>query len=290
MLDELYALDPAEFTAARDARAREARGAGNRPLAADIKGLKKPSTAAWTVNILARHRGDDLQHLLSLGDQLRAAQASLSGDEIRALGRQRHQVVTAMARQARALARDRGVNMSDTVEREVTETLEAALADPAAGAAACSGRLVRRLSHAGLEAVDLEGAVAGTPPEPVGSRSAAARTDRGRQSESERRQAEAEAAAAEAEAARASEAVERARARLDQAVAAQAEADSRAADAAATVEQLETQLGEARRAAGEADAASQAAAAEVERARAELGSAEETAGRAAERAGLLRRS
>jgi hypothetical protein len=53
---DLYALDPSEFTAARDARAAETRQAGDRELAAAVKGLRRPSAAAAALNLLARER------------------------------------------------------------------------------------------------------------------------------------------------------------------------------------------------------------------------------------------
>ena len=53
--DELYALPLEEFTPARDARAKELKG--DKELAAAVKKLKKPSVAAWVVNLLRTPRG-----------------------------------------------------------------------------------------------------------------------------------------------------------------------------------------------------------------------------------------
>ncbi len=50
---ELYGLRPTEFTAARDAQAAAARRGGDRELAAAIKKLRRPTPAAWLVNLLA---------------------------------------------------------------------------------------------------------------------------------------------------------------------------------------------------------------------------------------------
>ncbi|HET9075920.1 MAG TPA: hypothetical protein VFN68_03225 [Acidimicrobiales bacterium] len=295
VVEELYGLDPAEFTSTRDERARQARQAGDRGLAGGIKALKRPSTAAWAVNLLARHRRADLQQLLGLGEQLRAAQASLDGDELRALGRRRHQVVAGMAGQARTLAQDRGVRVSDAVEREVIDTLEAALADPAAGAAAGSGRLVRSLTHTGLDEVDLDGAVPGSPPAPVGTSGrpgvgtgpASAEAEAAARTEAE--VAAAEVAAAEADADRAAETVERIRGRLDRAAEAHHAATGRARDAAEAVRHLEQQIDDARRLADRAEADARAAAVEAERVRAELSATERAAERAEERVRSLRR-
>ena len=55
---ELYALLPGDFTAARNARAKEAAQQGNKALAARLRGLAKPTAAAWLLNMMARHRRD----------------------------------------------------------------------------------------------------------------------------------------------------------------------------------------------------------------------------------------
>ena len=160
-MDELYGLDPSEFTARRDAIAAESRKAGDRELAAVVKGLRRPSAAAYTVNIMARSRRDEIGRLIELGARLREAQAALSGDELRALGRQRQQVVAGLGHEARQLAREAGHPISEATSREVEATFEAALADAAAGEAVRAGRLIRALEHRGMDPVDLTGAVAG---------------------------------------------------------------------------------------------------------------------------------
>ncbi len=319
VVDELYGLSPSEFTATRDERAAAARQEGDRALTGDIKALRRPSTAAWAVNMLARHRSDQVAALVDLGQKLREAQETLSGDQIRALGRQRHQVVAGLARECRRLTGDLGDPISDSVERQVQETLEAALADPAAGRAVSSGRLVRPLSHAGLGGVDLDGAVAGPPSgwSPGGEGAArsgeeqrgarrdeaghagreaqraareAERADREAQrAEREAQRAEREAQLAEREAERADKEAGQARDRLSQAAEARRAAAGRAEEAARKVETLEAELAEARQAADrDAAAASEAAGAE-ERARAEADEAGRRAREARDRAGSLRR-
>src|SRR4051795_10533611 len=75
--NELYGLPPGEFTGARDARVKELRAAGEREAASGVKGLRKPTVAAWTLNQLSRRRGKDLDRLLTAGERLRAAQEEL---------------------------------------------------------------------------------------------------------------------------------------------------------------------------------------------------------------------
>lgn len=151
LADRLYALPREDFTAARDAAARE-----HRELAPQIKALRKPTAAAALVNALARDQPDLLGQLAEVGAALAAATERRSADELRDLSRQRRQLVDAVTAQAVA-----DTSVSAAVREEVAATLEAALVDPASADAVRSGRLVRALSYAGFGGVDLEGAVAG---------------------------------------------------------------------------------------------------------------------------------
>ena len=53
-VDELYGLPLDEFVPARNALARELKGAGEPAEAAEVAALRKPSVAAWAVNQLVR--------------------------------------------------------------------------------------------------------------------------------------------------------------------------------------------------------------------------------------------
>ena len=148
--DELYGLSPPEFTPARDAKAAEARKAGDRDLAAAIKQLKRPGQAAWLANVLARQRPHRVDELLLLGDRLRDAQRRLAGDEMKELARAGHAVVGDLVPEADRLAVAAGQRTSPGALRQLQETLDAALADPDAGQALRAGRLTVPLSYAGL--------------------------------------------------------------------------------------------------------------------------------------------
>jgi hypothetical protein len=157
---ELYSLSPAEFTAARNQRASSETKGGDRQLGASIRRLPKPSVAAWAVNMLVRHRSDEVEALLELGDRLREAQDDLDSDAIRSLGRERHRMLSAIATSARGLGGELGTAVSESAAIEVQQTLQAAMGDAAAAAAVRSGALVRTFSGSGLDPVDLDGAVA----------------------------------------------------------------------------------------------------------------------------------
>lgn len=148
--EQLYAVAPEDFLQTRSALVARARQEGDRPLATAIGKLRKPSTAAWLVNLLAYEAADDLSALLDLGAAMRHAQARLSGPELRTLTQQRHQVVRALATQAHHLASARGEQPSRTVLDQVVDTLLAALADPEQGELVRAGHLTNPLSYSGF--------------------------------------------------------------------------------------------------------------------------------------------
>jgi hypothetical protein len=73
-VDALFALPPEEFTAARDRLARELSDGGNKEAAKEVKGLKRPTVAAWAVNQTVRGHPDALERLTKAGGELSAAQ------------------------------------------------------------------------------------------------------------------------------------------------------------------------------------------------------------------------
>lgn len=151
--DELYALPLAEFTPARDARAKELKGTD---LAAPVKALRKPSTAAWVLNLLVRREGAQVDQVLNVGAALREAQQAMSAGELRALTRQRRQVTAAVTTQARRLAGEEGTRVTEAVAEQVEATLTAAMVDEGCGRAVRSGLLVATLSTTGVEALSEE--------------------------------------------------------------------------------------------------------------------------------------
>jgi hypothetical protein len=147
---ELYGLSPNEFTAARDARASEARAAGDRTLASSIKKLRKPTVGAWLANVLARERTKDVDRLIDLGAQLRAARSGPDGDRIRRASRERNEAIARLVRDAKAVAARRGQPVSAPAVLELEATLDAAFADQTSAELLRSGRLTTALQYSGL--------------------------------------------------------------------------------------------------------------------------------------------
>ena len=225
--DELYQLAPDEFTHARD---EAARAATDPATSKAIKGLRKPTASAHAVNRLVRDRGADIDELLHLGEQLRAAMAASEGDVVRQLTEQRRALVGGLV-----------TDLADAVRSDVVGTLEAATADPDLAAAVRSGRLVKPLRYAGFGALPNVRAAVATPaptaskpakkakPRPAAAELDAARRRvlelAGRADDAQRRYEAAVRAAVEA------------RARLDEAEAERADAHRAAHAAHAEVEQ-----------------------------------------------------
>ena len=153
LADELYALPLAAFTPARDQRAKEAKDAR-------IKALRKPTLAAWVVNLLVRHETEQVEQVLAVGEALREAAAGMDAAQLRELTKQRRQLTAAVTTRARAVARERGVKVTDAVADQVEATLTAAMLDPGAAQAVRSGLLVTPLAATGIDAVDAAAAVA----------------------------------------------------------------------------------------------------------------------------------
>ena len=155
---ELYSLPPDDFTAARNARA----AAADRSLAARVKTLRKPTAAAWAVDLLARD--GQLAEALELAGALREAQDDLDGAELARLSRQRRALVAALATQAVDLAAERGVAVSAAARADVEKTINAAVMDAEAAAAVMTARLVTPLEAGAFEPDDLADSVAGSLP------------------------------------------------------------------------------------------------------------------------------
>lgn len=161
---DLYALPLGDFTQERNRRAADAAAQGDKQLADRIRSLRKPSASAWVVNMLARHRSDEIGQLLELGASLREAQEDLDADELRDLGKQRHKLAAAVARDGAALAEELGNPVSEAVVTEVGQTLQAALGGLEAAEAVRDGLLTRALSPSGWGPSDFADSVA-VPPE-----------------------------------------------------------------------------------------------------------------------------
>jgi DNA repair exonuclease SbcCD ATPase subunit len=218
--------------AARAEYVREAKDAGDKDAAAQIGKFRKPSQAAWALNVLARREPAELKRLANLGAALRDAHGRVDGDSIRDLSKQRRQVIRALVTQVKSLASDEGQKLSETVLRDVESVFTSALADPA---------VTETLMTATLAATNELNGQEGWPetPEPVVDEVAQRREQR-----AERRRQELGRARAEAQ--HTSEVRDRAQNAL-------AHAEQKAERVTSQIQELEAELERARTAEKEAD-------------------------------------
>lgn len=180
MADELYAASPDDFVERRTQRVAEARAARERPLAKAISLLRRPTRSAWMVNLLARESSAEVAALLDLGAALAEAQQRANGADLRRLSWQRHATLEALSRRATELAAAAGHVATEASRREVTATLQAALADPTVAELVRAGRVTQPVTYAGFGPLDVfaaatPGVAAGRPePEAVPEAPAAA--------------------------------------------------------------------------------------------------------------------
>jgi hypothetical protein len=244
---ELYTAPPDGFIAARDELVAGAKAAGQSDRAKQLGKLRKPTVAAWVVNLLAIRRPELVDQLVELSAALRSAQRELKGDALRELTKQRREAVGALVKEAVKLAtKEDPRNRGKLPVGEVEATLTAAVSDAEVAQQLRSGRLVRAASYAGFGEVPRPQLrlVTDEPPEPE---AADETDDRGSQRAAEAQRA-ARRRAADRELTTARGAEKASQADLDKATKAEA-------DGAAAVEEAEAALQEAERRRADADAA-----------------------------------
>jgi len=225
-LDELFHGRLEDFTSGRNQLAKSLRSDGEAEAADWVKGLMKPSRAAWLVNQLAVRKPKEVGRLLEAGRELRAAQEDmLSGsadrEKLRASAGAEQQAIDSLLETAEAIGREHGVGAQ--MLTRVEDTLRAASADPEVAEAIERGRLEKEQRAAGIGMV---GTAVGEPPaggRRKDEREAAQRRTRQQQAK-RRKEAERKLAAAEKK-------LERERAKLEHARDAVSDAEQAVHDA-----------------------------------------------------------
>lgn len=152
-LDTLYGVPPEEFTALRKDLATAAKKRGDPEVAKLIAASRRPTMAAWVVNLLVRADATARPRLLELTDALRAAHATMDGSRIRELTAAQRKLVNELTRAAFKAA---GIaDPSGALRDDVTGTLQAAIADP--DVASRLGRLEKAEQWSGFGDFGLSG-------------------------------------------------------------------------------------------------------------------------------------
>ncbi|HEY3673472.1 MAG TPA: hypothetical protein VGN51_21225 [Acidimicrobiia bacterium] len=150
-LDDLFASEPKDFTAARDALVRDLKAADRTDEATAVKALRKPTVAVAAVNRVARTHPDQLTALVEIGGELAALQsdARADRDELRDLTRQRRTLLLQLTEHAAATT-----ERPDAARSSITATLDAASLDGALRDDLQRGRLTQELSPAARFVLD----------------------------------------------------------------------------------------------------------------------------------------
>ncbi|WP_323742560.1 hypothetical protein [Nocardioides islandensis] len=286
--DELYGLPMNDFTPARDAKAKELKGT---ELAGPVKALKKPSLAAWVVNMLVRHETEQVDQVLAVGAALRDAATSLDGKEMRELTKQRRQLTNAVTARARGVASSLGVKVTQSVADQVEDSLTAAMLDPDCAKALRSGLLVAAMAATGV-GESTAGAAVALPAALGFSATSAPAAPSGRPDLKVVPDPDADAkklAAAEAALEAASSAEEAARATYDEADGAVTELEARTMQLQAEIDELKRRLVELEESAEEVDEELDEAEEARTEARTELRKAEQAREQAESAVGRLRK-
>ncbi len=145
-IDQLYQLPLDEFTAARNALAKEAG-----PEASTIKQLEKPNTAAWAINQLFWQDRKLYDEVIDAATRRRDAyRQMLAGKNVDAAtaDADHRAAIRTAAQAARAILEKTGGKPTDAVMTAISETLDAL---PAAEA---PGRLTKSLKRIGFEGLE----------------------------------------------------------------------------------------------------------------------------------------
>ena len=155
-IDELYRAVPEKFMQVRNRLAAAAKSSGDPEAVRRIKASRKPTTAAWVVNLLVAE-GTARTALADLGERLRQAHAAMDGESIRALTAEQRKLVEQLT--GTALKRAGVTAPSATLRDDITSTLQAAIADP--DVTARLGRLTRAEQWSGFGDFGFSAAVSG---------------------------------------------------------------------------------------------------------------------------------
>ncbi len=149
-LDELYGVTPKEFVGTRKSLAAELRTGGDATAAKQLAEARRPTTAAWALNQLARAHPELVDELIERGAELRRVQsraATGGADRLREATAERRAALDAAADAALALAGE--ITANPEAHRDaITATLEAGSADESIGEVVRAGRLVREVEGA----------------------------------------------------------------------------------------------------------------------------------------------
>lgn len=155
-LAELYDAAPEDFVAERKRLAKALKAEGRAAEAEHVAKLRKPTTAAWALNRLARDHRRDIDLLLDSGHRLRQAQAGvLRGDAREAFEqaqRTERETIARLVRGAGQLLTERG-GASSAVLEQIAASLHAAAVSEQGRELLAAGQFTQPLTLEGFDAL-----------------------------------------------------------------------------------------------------------------------------------------
>jgi hypothetical protein len=154
-LDRLYGLPREEFTSARNELAKRLGREGEREAAGWVRGLEKPTAAAWAANQVVRTQRKPARALLRAGEELARMHEAVAGGkarpaDLRKVVERERDALGQLVEAARGLLSAKGTPLSERTIDQVGETLHAAALDPHTREAVGAGRLTRERQAVGL--------------------------------------------------------------------------------------------------------------------------------------------
>jgi hypothetical protein len=155
-IDRLFELPLEEFVGARNELARLLKKEGKEAAAEEVKQLRKPNVAAWTINQLSRQQKDAVRVLLDVAAKLsktqeRALQSGRSGDALRRAQKEERQAILELTQQAQQILQRAGRPASSTVLNRISSTLRAAAVSETGRPALKAGCLTGEVKSSGFE-------------------------------------------------------------------------------------------------------------------------------------------
>jgi hypothetical protein len=185
-VDRLYDLPLGEFTAARNALAKDLRKEGDRETADAVKALQKPPVEAWTVNQLARQHRDEVERLVELGDEQADVLGSGDRDRLRKAMGDLRGTLTSLANHAERILESSDRKPTPALLERVTRLLQNAAGTDEGRAALHEGRFTAEAQTDELP--DVEVAAPAPPAKRAPAADARERADAQRQRAEDKKQ------------------------------------------------------------------------------------------------------
>lgn len=164
----LYLVSPEEFTSERDRLARELKEAGESEAALKVKSLKRPTVAAYALNLIASRQPAEIKSLLEADDQLRNASTR---DEMETAKLTRQRTITSITTAALSILREQARSTGNQIKEKISETLLAVANDDDARELLENGTLTREIAPGNIAAASVFGLLeSDEPDEPMDDR------------------------------------------------------------------------------------------------------------------------